>query len=154
MGGMEMLKLVVVVEVVILLVTLRSHLHGSSHLSFSLSLSPRFCFLFLSLQTAATTGGLSRPAKTHQTQEKYFKSKKEKKMRASAASFSFSVALFFLFVSSVRSASNILVKWLHEEAVRVLNPINQSISSCLIINKNKMERIQIPQLKQIFFLNY
>ena len=73
------LELVVVVEVVILLVSLRSHLHISHHLTLSnislflfLSLShslKSFSFLsfFLSLQRAATTGGLSSPAKTHQT---------------------------------------------------------------------------------------
>ena len=69
------LKLVVVVEVVILLVSLRSHLHIGHHLTLSnislfLSLSlthslKSFSFLsfFLSLQRAATTGGLSSPAK-------------------------------------------------------------------------------------------
>jgi hypothetical protein len=92
-GGMEMLKLVVVVEVVILLVTLRSHLHSSSHLSSSLSLSlslQGFVFSFSLFKQPQQRVGCLVPQKPTKLRKKYFKSKKKKKkMRASAVSFSF-----------------------------------------------------------------
>lgn len=124
------LELVVVVEVVILLVSLRSHLHISHHLTLSnislflflsLSLShslKSFSFLsfFLSLQRAATTGGLSSPAKTHQTISKIL-------LLASDTTFLtlslFCLSLFCLWVfGQMRSSSHLTSFFFPKEMVK------------------------------------
>ena len=126
------LELVVVVEVVILLVSLRSHLHISHHLTLSnislflfLSLShslKSFSFLsfFLSLQRAATTGGLSSPAKTHQTISKILLLASDTTFLTLSLSLSLScLSLFCLWVfGQMRSSSHLTSFFFPKEMVK------------------------------------